>query len=409
MGWSRRRKPLGWGPEQTIRGATLTELKIDNRTARRLWLHSQGLGATPTGPLDLPAMVHALGFVQLDTIQVVSRAHHHILWSRNQNYREPMLDRLLANDRAVFEHFTHDASVLPMEFLPMWRRQFDRMRAYYDRADWVRGLPDAGERQKIKDRITREGALSTHAFDTKIEGDRQMWHRPPHKLALDYMWYAGELATCHRVNFTKFYDLAERVFPAHLREQELDEAEQIDWLCHAALDRMSFASTGEIKRFWDAVTLAEARAWSDAAGLVPVSIQGADGNWASAVAPSDIEARLARLTPVTSRLRILNPFDPVIRDRNRLSRLFGFDYRVEMFVPAAKRIWGYYVFPILEGDRFVGRIEVKADRKASRLTVQQLWVEPGVVWTPARADKLEAELARMARFVGVGAVERGER
>jgi len=382
----------------------LAKLKIDNRSARRLWLHSQGLGSTPTGPLDLSATIHALGFVQLDTIQVVSRAHHHILWSRNQNYREPMLDRLLAKDRAVFEHFTHDASVLPMEFLPMWRRQFDRMRAYYDRAGWVRGLPDAAERQKIKDRIAREGALSTHAFDTKIEGDRQMWHRPPHKLALDYMWYAGELATCHRVNFTKFYDLAERVFPAHLREAELTEVEQITWLCNAALDRMSFGALGDVQRFWDAVTREEVRAWSDKADLIPVEIQSADGSWVSAVAPADIEQRLAMLTPVTSRLRILNPFDPVIRDRNRLSRLFGFEYRVEMFVPAAKRIWGYYVFPILEGDRFVGRIKVKADRKASCLTVLNLWVEPGVKWTAARAEKLEAELARMARFVGVDSV-----
>lgn len=382
----------------------MAELKIDNRDARRLWLHSQGLGRTPTGPLDVAATIRALGFVQLDTIQVVSRAHHHILWSRNQNYREPMLDRVLARDRAVFEHFTHDASVLPMEFLPMWRRQFDRMRAYYDRASWVKGLPDAAERQKIKDRIAREGALSTHDFDTRIEGERQMWHRPPHKLALDYMWYAGELATCHRVNFTKFYDLAERVFPAHLAEAEPSEADQINWLCAAALDRMSFGSTGEIKRYWDAVTLSEARGWSVAADLIPVSIEGADGSRVSALAPADIEQRLANLTPVTSRLRILNPFDPVIRDRNRLSRLFGFDYRVEMFVPAAKRIWGYYVFPILEGDRFVGRIEVKADRKASRLTVQNLWVEPGVTWSAARARKLDAELDRMARFVGVGSV-----
>lgn len=384
----------------------MAELKIDNRSARRLWLHSQGLGATPTGPLDLAAMIRSLGFVQLDTIQVVSRAHHHILWSRNQSYREPMLDRLLARNRAVFEHFTHDASVLPMEFLPMWRRQFDRMRAYYDRAGWVKGLPDADERQKIKDRIAREGALSTHDFDTRIEGERQMWHRPPHKLALDYMWYAGELATCHRVNFTKFYDLSERVFPAHLREQELSEGAQITWLCEAALDRMSFGSAGEVKRFWDAVTLPEARAWAERTPLVPVSVQGADGSWASAVAPPDIEDRLAGLTPATSRLRILNPFDPVIRDRNRLSRLFGFDYRVEMFVPAARRIWGYYVFPILEGDRFVGRIEVKADRKASCMSVLNLWVEPGVTWTGARADKLEAELTRMARFIGVESVHR---
>ena len=98
----------------------MTALRISNRDARHLWLAAHGLAATPTGQVDPISLVRNLGFVQLDTIQVVARAHHHILWSRNQNYREPMLDKLLAKDRSVFEHFTHDASVLPMEFLPMW-------------------------------------------------------------------------------------------------------------------------------------------------------------------------------------------------------------------------------------------------------------------------------------------------
>ena len=100
-------------------------------------------------------------------------------------------------------------------------------------------------------------------------------------------------------------------------------------------------------------------------------------------------------------MRILNPFDPAIRDRKRLLRLFGFDYTVEMFVPAAKRTWGYYVYPLLEGDRFVGRIEVKADRKAGTLNVLSVWWEPKVKATSARLNKLNAELDRMARFVGV--------
>jgi uncharacterized protein len=94
----------------------------------------------------------------------------------------------------------------------------------------------------------------------------------------------------------------------------------------------------------------------------------------------------------------------VIRDRNRLTRLFGFDYRIEIFVPAAKRLWGYYVYPLLEGDRFVGRIEVKADREKGELSVHNLWHEPGVKWTDARAARLDAELARMARFIGADEV-----
>lgn len=378
-------------------------LKIPNRQARHLWLSVQGLDKTPVGPLDLLEMITRLGFVQLDTIQVVSRAHHHILWSRNQNYREPMLDRLLARDRAVFEHFTHDASVLPMDFLPMWRRQFQLKQAQLDRAGWFKGLPDKAARDEIKARIAREGALSTQAFDTKVEGAREMWARPPHKKALDYMWYAGELATCHRVNFTKVYDLAERVFPAELAAVEMSDAAQLDWLCRAALDRIGVGTRGEIQQFWDAASAEEVKGWcADVAGEVQeVQVQAASGEWSTALAPLDIEARLEAVTAPTSRLRILNPFDPAVRDRKRLKRLFGFDYRNEMFVPADKRVWGYYVFPILEGDRFVGRAEIKADRKAGELVVQKFWPEAGVKWPRSRFDRLEAELARLARFAGV--------
>ena len=256
-------------------------VRISNRAARQLWLSRQGLGTPPTGPLDVLNIIRELGFVQLDTIQVVARAHHHILWSRNQNYREPMLDKLLARDRAVFEHFTHDASVIPMEFLPMWQRQFRRKQQQISRSGWQKNLPDAAGRAEIKARIEAEGAMSTHAFDTKVAGPKKMWVRPPHKLALDYMWYSGELATSHRINFTKYYDLAERVFPAHLRDVELPDHQQIDWLCHAALDRLSFGTLGEVQRFWDAVAKKEVDAWSQAPSVKvqAVEIETARGDW----------------------------------------------------------------------------------------------------------------------------------
>lgn len=378
-------------------------LRIDNKQARQHWLASQGLATAPTGALDVLKIIRDLGFVQLDTIQVVSRAHHHILWSRNQNYREPMLNKLLARDRSIFEHFTHDASVIPMEFLPMWQRQFRRKKQRMDQPGWYKNPPTESDRNAIKERIRLEGALSTHAFDSEVSGPKEMWSRPPHKIALDYMWYCGELATCHRKNFTKYYDLAERIFPDQLLSVNMSDEEQIDWLCHAALERMGFGVPGEIQRYWEAMTAKEAQVWLERTRpkLKAVEIETTQRQWISGFAPADIEDRLEALKPPTSRLRILNPFDPVIRDRNRLSRLFGFDYRVEMFVPAAKRIWGYYVYPILEGQRFVGRIEIKADRKNSTLTVLNFWPEDGVRWPESRNEKLTSELERMCRFVGV--------
>ncbi|MFN7180090.1 winged helix-turn-helix domain-containing protein [Hyphomonas sp.] len=386
---------------------TNAPLRIRNRDARRLWLDAQGLAATPTGPLDLAATIRKLGFVQLDSIRVVARAHDHILWSRNQNYREPMLVKLLKDQRAVFEHFTHDASVIPIEFYPNWRRQFRRLEEKVRGWEWHRGMHDEDGRAAIRERIRAEGPLSSHAFDTKVEGPREMWRRPPHKLSLDYMWYAGELSTSHRDGFTKFYDLTERVIPpAHLKCREPSEAKQVDWLCREAINRLAFGSEGDIQRFWAAADLEEVKAWAAAQkDLVPVEIESAEGDWSRALAPADIETRLAAAEAPTSRLRILSPFDPVIRDRARLKRLFGFDYRIEIFVPAAKRIWGYYVYPLLEGDRMIGRLCAKADRNAGKLTVERLWTEPGVMWTPARAAKLDAELARFARLANTGEVD----
>ena len=380
-------------------------LRIRNRDARHLWLTSQGLADAPTGNRNTMDIIRRLGFVQLDTIRVVSRAHHHIIWSRNQSYREPMLNGLVARDRSLFEHFTHDASVLPMELYPLWRRQFRRLAAKREKAGYYKNLPGRDVRDAIKKRIADEGPLSTHAFDSEKPVGGHMWARPPHKLALDHMWYAGELATSHRQNFTKFYDLTERVIPEAYLEDVRSDRDQIDWLCAAALDRLGFGAPGDIQRFWDATDSREVRDWvaRNEQRLVPVEFEGADGPWFPALAPADIKARLAALRPPTSRMRILSPFDPVVRDRARLERLFGFEFRIEIFVPAAKRRWGYYVYPLLEGARFVGRIEVKADRDAAVLTVVNLWPEPGVAWTGARQLKLEAELARLARFVGIGA------
>ena len=380
-------------------------MKINNRDARRLWLAGHGLAASPTGPLDVMATIRSLGFVQLDTIRNVTRAHQHILWSRNQNYRETMLGKLLADDRLIFEHFTHDASVLPMEYYPYWRRQFGRMG--HSVAKWFKKNVSEADIEAVRARIQADGPLCTKDFDTKVAGKKEMWARPPHKRALDMLWYAGELTTCHRENFIKYYDLAERVVPGEHYQKDVPDALQIDWLCHGALNRLGFATAGEIQRFWDAVSAAEVKAWLKAneGGLVSVELEGADGGWSQAFAPADIADKLDAAPNATSRLRIINPFDPAVRDRARLKRLFGFDYTNEMFVPVAKRVWGYYVYLLLEGDRFVGRAEIKADRTKGVMTVHKLWREPTVRWTTARAKKFDAELARFARLAGISQID----
>ena len=385
-------------------------LKISNRDARRLWLERQGLALAPLGPLDqhgLAEIIHKMGFVQLDTIRIIARAHDHILWSRNHNYRPAMMDDLM-RERLVFEHFTHDASVLPMEFYPYWRRQFDRMREKVTNSRWGEFMPPKRERDKVYERICAEGPLCTKDFESKKPSkSKHAWARPPHKFVLDGLWYAGELATCHREKFIKFYDTREKIIPAKVLSKNVSDARQLNWLCENALERMGFGTEGDIQRFWDAADLAEVKSWRErnSKKLVAVEITGADKSVQSAWAPADIEDSLAKLKAPTSRLRILNPFDPVIRDRNRLQRLFGFDYRIEIFIPAAKRQYGYYVYPLLEGDRFVGRLEARADKKGNVLTVDNLWWEKGVKPTEARLKKLEGELARIAKLGDVDEVE----
>jgi len=377
----------------------MTPLVISNRQARHLWLWTNGLSNTPVGPVDVMAMIRHLGFVQIDTIRNVTRAHHHILWTRNQNYRERMLWPLLGRDRLLFEHFTHDASLIPMETLPMWQRQFQRLGAKVSQGDWYQSGLGQQEIQTIRKRIEAEGPLSTHAFDTKA-ASREMWARPPHKKALDQMWYSGELATCHRKNFVKFYDLGERIFPADKRNGPPDQ-DQVFSLCDQAIDKLSMGTCGDVQRFWGAMNSGETRMWLSQRKLVPVEIHNADKSVTQAFAPHDIEQRLQQDITPTIRLRILNPFDPAIRDRNRLQRLFGFEYRNEMFVPQEKRLWGYYVYPLLEGDRFVGRIELKADRTAGWMRVTGFWPEAKIKWGETRLGRLNAELSRFARLAGI--------
>lgn len=377
-------------------------VRITNRQTRRLLIQAHGLSLTPTGPLNLAALIKTLGYVQLDTIRTVSRAHHHILWSRNQNYREPMLWDALKT-RALFEHFTHDASLLPIEFYPIWNWQFIRMQKKFERRKW---RPNPELLANITSRIIAEGPLSTHAFDTKVFDRNEMWARPPHKRALDYLWYTGKLTTSHRENFTKFYNLPERIIPPNYLSQT-NIGDPLAWLCEQALERLTLAMPAEIQGFWGAASALDVKKWLGQASCSAksVEVECADGKWVSAVAVQNIEAKLAALKAPTSRLRILNPFDPLVRDRKRLKRIFRFDYKIEIFVPAAKRQWGYYVYPILEGDRFIGRIEVKANRKAGRLNILNLWKEPHINWSTRQDEKLKRELGRLAKLATVKSVD----
>jgi len=366
-------------------------LEISNRVARHFWLQSHGLMTRTFGQVnsrDLLQTIEKLGFVQLDSIQITARAHHHILWSRHSHYREHMLDDLICK-RAVFEHFTHDASVLPMKFYPFWRRQFAQMAKTVSSGKRARHIPDLSVRKDIISRIEKNGPLCSRDFKGGPKADKSihLWMRPPHKIALDYLWYKGGLATAYRRNFEKYYDLGERVFPNEDIVESLSEQQQIDWLCEQALARLGFANANEIAKFWGAVSHGEAKAWIERqeSKVITVDVNTAEGEKLKRFAFKKnaqtffplAEQENHKVKKSLSGLMILNPFDPAIRDRKRLHDLFGFDYRIEIFTPALKRKYGYYVCPMLEGTDFIGRIEVKADRKHDELRIENIWWEEG--------------------------------
>jgi len=374
-------------------------LTLSNPDARRLWLTQTLIGTDLRDPLQI---IRALGFLQIDTIRNVARAQDHILWTRMPGYREEQVWQLLKS-RALFEHFTHDASLIPVEVLPFWTRRFRVLGARAARSSWYHSGLGQAEIAAIRARIEAEGALSTHAFDTRHDGPKEMWARPPHKKALDQMWYAGTLATSHRARFVKFYDLGERVFRGGLDHGKSEDA-QIAWLHARAIDALGLATPSELYKFWAATTPAEVKRWTARAELVPVEIETAAGAHYTALAAPDIEARLTAAPEPGQRVRLINPFDPLVRNRNRLERLFGFAYRNEMFVPKPQRVFGYYVYPLLEGMRFIGRIELRADRAAGALCVAGYWPEPGLRPSRARAARIEAELDRFRRFAGLDRV-----
>ena len=383
---------------------------LTNPQARAIFLDRHALAEPPSGPAkgaDLAALIDRIGFVQVDSINTVARAHQMILFARRPSYQPQALDRLLAQ-RGVWEHWTHDASILPMALFPHWRHRFarDRARLVERWTGWQRdGFHTKFD--EVLQRVADHGPVtSAEVGEGEARGKGGWWDWHPSKAALEFLWRAGALSVTRREGFRKVYDLTERVIPSPVRLAEPSEDESREALCAAALDRLGFATPGEIAAYWAAVTPEKARVWAEAAlrrgEVVEVMVTGADGSLRKHLCRPETLTEQPQVTP---RLRILSPFDPALRDRKRAERLFGFHYRIEVFVPEAQRKYGYYVFPVLEGDRLIGRIDAKAFRDADRLRVRAFWPEAGLRLTAARRAKLEAELARLARFAGVSAVE----
>ncbi len=384
--------------------------RIEWDAARGLFLQGQGLHRSrerrPTRKA-IHATIEELGFVQVDAIQVIERAHHLILHSRYRGYQPRLLTRLLEEDRSLFEHWTHDAAVIPIRHLPMWGHRFQ----LWKERNHQRMVKRPGGRRgfakvlaSVRERIRDEGPLVSSDFDAPPDHPKgTFWNWKPAKMALEVLWRNGELAVTGRDQFKKRYDLFERVFPDHADGVAASEAEYLDWALPEALARLGTATPKELGSFWGGTSAATASAWTRKAlaegRIIPLEVGYPGGRSQQAVALPDVARRIARLRPAAQDLRLLCPFDPTLRDRVRAARLFDFEYRFEGFVPAAKRKDGYYVMAVLEGDRFVARFDPRLDRKQSRLEIQKLRWERGAR-TSARRAALRDALREFADDLG---------
>ncbi|QFS84189.1 winged helix-turn-helix domain-containing protein [Roseivivax sp. THAF197b] len=385
----------------------MTRPFLDNTRARHLFLDLHMLlrpGSGSGRDKDLDGVLHSLGFVQLDSVNTLARAHDLILWSRRGQYRPAALEKAVARHRSAFEHWTHDAAVIPMPFYPVWRLKFARDEARM-RARWSDARRPGWEAEidAVLKHIDNHGAAcSLDVGDVEKRASSGWWDWHPSKTALEFLWRSGRLAVCHRRGFRKFYDLAERVIPEDYRARRMDDAEIVDWAMSEALARLGFGTSGELAAFFDIVTRSEAQAWcAEALGcgrIIEADIEMADGSRRRSFTTEALLEHVHTLPAPSTRVRLLSPFDPALRDRARAERLFDFHYRIEIFVPEAKRQYGYYVFPVLQGDRLIGRLDVK--RAGQALVLRAFWPERGVRMGKARTSGLMSELDRVAHLAG---------
>ena len=401
------KKPRSITPVKATEGAPA---EVPAAAARRLSLGAQGLLEDPERAAtrqELRRIILRLGFVQVDSINVIERAHHLTLWSRLQGYRRSHLRRLLEEDRSFFEHWTHDASIVPVRWYHHWKHRFLRDRERILASAWWQGRvgPEVDKLlNHVRKRIGREGPLRSADFEHEESSGGGWWEWKPQKAALEFLWRSGELSVTRREHFHKVYDLSSRVLPEAYPTEASSPAAHAAWACSSAARRLQVFTPRELAAFWHAVTLAEARAWCLKAAaegrIIPVLVGSEDGSPPlPSFALADWQERLAALPEPPAGLRLLCPFDPVLRDRQRALRLFGFDYRFEAFVPEKLRKYGYYVLPILEGDRLVGRLDPKLHRDRSHLEIKGIWWEAGQASRPRR-QQAEAAVDALARFVG---------
>ena len=376
--------------------------------ARRLGLHRQGLlKAAPfgRGKNAVARVIKQLGYVQIDTISVLDRAHHHVLKTRVPNYTEQMLEALVRRDKRVFEYWSHAAAYLPLDeyrfYLPMMEG-FRRSRE---------AELDARLAAEVIERIQSEGPLQSKDFkppDGHSSGG--WWEWKPAKQTLEHLFLSGRLMIAHREGFQKVFDLTENVLPGDVDTTTPSPEEWYRFLVQRVVRGYGIATAGNIttacrtvgqfvKQPLRAGLLAAIKHLLAEGLLEPLRSGGQ--TWYTL--PGALDELPARLPP--KEIRFLSPFDHAVIDRKRTSDLFGFEYQIECYVPEAKRRYGYYCLPILWGDQLIGRMDAKAVRATGTFEVRGLFLEPQVKLDERLQAALSGGIRGLAESNGCDVVE----
>ncbi len=385
-------------------------LSVDQ--ARRIALAAQGFAKPKSAQTSnwrrIGQAVDTMGLLQIDSVNVLIRSHYMPVFSRIGPYDRASLDRRAwkRRDRALFEYWAHEASLLPLNLHPLlrWRMaRAARLQGIYgglakfarERKDYVAAVLD-----EVRDR----GPVSARDLSEPGERTGPWWGWHDGKVALEYLFWAGKVTTATRRGFERVYDLPERVIPADILALATPpEADAQRALVALAMRSMGIATAADLRDYFRLPLAGARRAIAElveAGALVPASVEG----WRQEAFLDPDAVWPAR----GSGTALLSPFDPLVWERSRTERLFRFRYRIEIYVPAEKRKFGYYVLPFLYRGRLVARVDLKADRQDGMLRVLAAHGE-GRRCTGAAVEALAAELASLAEWLGLSGVAVGER
>ena len=377
---------------------------LSRAEARRAALAAQGFrtrrSAATSGWPRIEQAVRTMGLLQIDSVNVLVRSHYLPAFSRIGPYDQGQLDRrsVAPKGRRLFEYWAHEASFLPMDSQPLWRWRMARARTgdgiYQGLVRFARNRADYVT--AVLNQVANRGPLTVRDLDAPGESRGPWWGWSDGKIALEYLFWTGQVTAAGRRNFERVYALTEHALPAEILNRPTpDEAEAMRALVGQAASALGVATEADLRDYFRLPVDACRAAVADlvtSGTLVPARVEG----WpqpAYLAADADVPARVAATA-------LLSPFDPLIWNRNRTERVFGFRYRLEFYTPAEKRRFGYYVLPFLMNGRLVGRVDLKADRANDSLSVLGAFVEPGQ--RPERvAAALAPELTVLASWLGL--------